>query len=99
MQQQQIYCQYISRVIKLSSITFGGQETGLSGTIWEYPGLTGTISDYLRLGCKQKQERASYCYFETFCVTYTDRQIDTCAGHRGGRAPKNSVNDYLCLDQ
>ena len=41
---------------------------GLSVTIWDYLGISGTICtiwEYLGLGCKYKQERASYCYSET----------------------------------
>merc|ERR1712013_874058 len=50
----------------------------LSGTIWDYQGLSETIRGYLRLSgtmleylgvrCKKKQERACYCYFKTFSL-------------------------------
>ena len=39
---------------------------GLSEAIWDFLGQSGTIWDYLGLGCKQKQERANYCYQKLF---------------------------------
>ena len=56
--------QSISDFLRLSQIISDYLE--ISGTIWAYLGLSGTTSDYLRLWCKQRQERASLSLFETF---------------------------------
>ena len=65
---------------------------GLSRTITDYLGQSGTILDYLELHLtisyylELSPEAIARPYnFETFCVTHPE----TCAGHRGARAPKN----------